>query len=151
MRSSFLLQILHLAVHFFLTLIEIISVCLADWGSASDTLSDESPPFWVPVLLRWVPKLPQIDVNSSWRPAGRPYPLALQKRCNGKKKLCVLPLYMAFSRHFLTRLLFNALKTSDTLSDTLVIRSVFCVTILHLVVNFFASLKHLVISALRNW
>jgi len=39
-RSAFLLQILHLAVHFFLPLIEITSVCLADWGSASDTLSD---------------------------------------------------------------------------------------------------------------
>jgi hypothetical protein len=48
-------------------------------------------------------------------------------------------------------LLINALKTGDTLSDTLVIRSAFCIRILHLVVHLLASLKHLVLSPLRNW
>ena len=40
MRSAFCVRILHLVVHFFVSLIMIIHVCLADWGSASDTLSD---------------------------------------------------------------------------------------------------------------
>ena len=45
-RSAFLLQILHLAVHFLLSLIKIIFFCVADWGPASDALSDalSSPP-----------------------------------------------------------------------------------------------------------